>query len=319
MCTSVRFCDSEGNLFFGRNLDWSGSYGEKVIVTPRGYKTSWAFNNAIDDAQGDVRPAVIGMGIVEAGKPLYFDCANEYGLGIAGLNFPGFAEYEKAPIEDRTNVASYEFPYWACAHFKTVDEVEAGIKDLALVGLEIGGFPPSFLHWIIVDKDKALVVEYMADGLHVYHNDIDVLANQPTFPWHLENVRNYINVTSDVPEDTHWDKHELSAYSSGFGMLGLPGAFNSPSRFIRASYLNSHYPVQDSERGNVDRLFHILLGVSMVDGAAKMKSGPFEKTIYTCGYYQKTKTYYYNNYEDLSIKQVSLADYDLDSEALVLA
>lgn len=28
MCTAVRFIDGEDNMFFGRNLDWSFSYGE---------------------------------------------------------------------------------------------------------------------------------------------------------------------------------------------------------------------------------------------------------------------------------------------------
>ena len=38
MCTGVRFSDNEGNMYFGRNLDWSFSYGETILVTPRGYQ-----------------------------------------------------------------------------------------------------------------------------------------------------------------------------------------------------------------------------------------------------------------------------------------
>ena len=38
MCTGVRFSDNEGNMYFGRNLDWSFSYGETILVTPRGYR-----------------------------------------------------------------------------------------------------------------------------------------------------------------------------------------------------------------------------------------------------------------------------------------
>ena len=32
MCTGVRFSDDEGNMYFGRNLDWSFSYGETILV-----------------------------------------------------------------------------------------------------------------------------------------------------------------------------------------------------------------------------------------------------------------------------------------------
>ena len=85
MCTGVRFSDDEGNTYFGRNLDWSFSYGETILVTPRGYHYDTVFG-----AGGKAKPnAVIGVGVVMADRPMYFDCANEHGLAIAGLNFPG--------------------------------------------------------------------------------------------------------------------------------------------------------------------------------------------------------------------------------------
>ena len=43
MCTGVRFSDDEGNTYFGRNLDWSFSYGETILVTPRGYRYDYAY------------------------------------------------------------------------------------------------------------------------------------------------------------------------------------------------------------------------------------------------------------------------------------
>ncbi|MBQ3436624.1 linear amide C-N hydrolase, partial [Candidatus Saccharibacteria bacterium] len=87
MCTGVRFSDGNGNMYFGRNLDWSTGYGQKVVITPRGYKYKSAFLGEMEKS-----PAIIGMGIIAEGVPLYFDCANEHGLAIAGLNFPGYAD-----------------------------------------------------------------------------------------------------------------------------------------------------------------------------------------------------------------------------------
>ncbi len=87
MCTGVRFSDAEGNMYFGRNLDWSFSCGETILVTPRAYKYDYVFG-----AEAKAEPnAVIGVGVVMADKPMYFNCANENGLAIAGLNFPGYA------------------------------------------------------------------------------------------------------------------------------------------------------------------------------------------------------------------------------------
>ena len=67
MCTGVRFSDDEGNMYFGRNLDWSFSYGETILVTPRGYQYDYVYG-----AEGKSEPnAVIGVGVVMVDRPMY--------------------------------------------------------------------------------------------------------------------------------------------------------------------------------------------------------------------------------------------------------
>ena len=314
MCTGVRFSDDAGNMYFGRNLDWSVGYGEKVVVTPRGYKYKSAFLGEMANS-----PALIGMGIVAENTPLYFDCANEHGLAIAGLNFPGYAKYADAPVEGKTNVAAYEFPLWVALNFKTVDEAEKALKDVVIVAKPINDqYPVSQLHWLIGDAKRSIVVEYTTNGMEIYENDVDVLTNQPGYGWHKENLRNYMNLGSKMPEEVKWNRAEMKPFGSGSLMRGLPGGFYSTDRFIRVAYLNTHYPVQDSEADNVSRLFHTLAGVAMIDGGAAMADGAFEKTIYTGGYSAATQTYYYNTYEDFTIKSVAMKDYELDSGELIV-
>ena len=64
MCTGVRFSDEEGNMYFGRNLDWTQGYGERVVATPPAAKVPAAFDRPDDPETGH---AVIGMGIVVEG------------------------------------------------------------------------------------------------------------------------------------------------------------------------------------------------------------------------------------------------------------
>ena len=312
MCTGVRFNDDKGTMYFGRNLDWSTGYGQKIVVTPRNYHYHSAF-------LGDMKPkyALIGMGIVEENTPLYFDCGNEAGLAIAGLNFPGYAQYESDAVDGKTNIAAYEFPLWVAMNFATVDEVEAALKDVAIVAKPINDkYPVSLLHWIIGDAKRSIVVEYTASGLQIFHNDVDVLTNQPGYTWHQENLRNYLNLSSPQPEKVTWGKAEMTAFGSGSLMRGLPGDYYSPSRFVRVAYLNTHYPIKSTEEENVARLFHTLTGVAMIDGAAAMNSGDFEKTVYTGGYSAATKTYYWNTYEDPAIQHATLTNYDIDGDKL---
>ena len=312
MCTGVRFSDDKGNMYFGRNLDWSVGYGQKIVVTPKGYNYKSAF-------LGEMKPkyALIGMAIVEENVPLYFDCGNEAGLAIAGLNFPGYAQYEKAEVDGKTNVSAYEFPLWVAMNFATVDEAEKALRDVAIVDKPINDkYPSSLLHWIIGDAKRSIVVEYTEKGMEIFENDVDVLTNQPGYGWHKENLRNYMNLASPQPERVRWGKAELTAFGSGSLMRGLPGDYYSPSRFVRVAYLNTRYPVKSTEEENVARLFHTLTGVAMIDGAAAMASGDFEKTVYTGGYSAATKTYYWNTYEDPAIQKAALADYNIDGAEL---
>ena len=124
MCTGVRFADAAGNLYFGRNLDWCESYGEGVVITPRGASIPTQFLGSLSPEH-----ACVGMGIVVGGVPCYFDCANEAGLAIAGLNFPGYAQFAEAPEKGAVNVAAYEFPLWVAASFSTVAEVRKALED----------------------------------------------------------------------------------------------------------------------------------------------------------------------------------------------
>ena len=314
MCTGVRFSDGNGNMYFGRNLDWSTPYGQKVVITPREYKYKSAFLGEMANS-----PALIGMGIVAENTPLYFDCANEHGLAIAGLNFPGYAAYAPTPVEGKTNVAAYEFPLWVALNFKTVAELEKALKTVVIVAKPINEqYPVSQLHWIIGDKERSIVVEYTARGMEIFENDVDVLTNQPGYEWYKENLRNYMNLFPQMPKEVKWGKAKMVAFGSGSLMRGIPGGFYSTDRFVRVAYLNTHYPMQTDEATNVSRLFHTLTGVAMIDGGAQMGDGAYEKTIYTGGYSTLSQTYYYSTYEDPAIKSVALKDHKLDSTEIIV-
>lgn len=313
MCTGIRFTDGKDNMYFGRNLDWSCGYGQRVVLTPTGWDPNSPFG-----AVESVQHPIYGMGIVAENTPLYFDCANDVGLAVAGLNFPGYAQYEEDAIAGKTNVCAWEFPLWVATSFRTVDEVETALANVAIVNRPINEqFPCSLLHWIIGDAQRSIVVEYMADGMHVYHDGFDVLTNQPTFAYHAENVRSYIACSPQMVPETTWRTAKLTPYGTGSAMRGLPGDCYSPSRFVRVAYHNAFYPQKDTEADNISRLFHTLGAVAMVDGASKMADGAYEITVYTGGVSTRTNTYYWNTYDDPAIRSVALGDYDMEGSSLI--
>ena len=231
---------------------------------------------------------------------------------------PGYAKYETDAVDGKTNVAAYEFPLWITLNFTSVEEVEKALKNVAIVAKPVNDqFPVSELHWIIGDAKKSIVVEYTDKGMEIFENHVDILTNQPGYDWHEENLRNYMNLFPQMPKEVKWQKQTMKPFGSGSLLRGLPGGFYSTDRFVRVAYFNTHYPPKTTEEGNVSRLFHTLASVAMIDGGAAMADGAFEKTIYTGGYSARTKTYYYNTYEDPAIVAVPMSDFDLDSNELI--
>ena len=71
MCTAISF-NSGCNCYFGRNLDYEHSFGEKICITPRNY--CFNFSNGLSVSESY---AIIGMALPLDDYPLYFDATNE--------------------------------------------------------------------------------------------------------------------------------------------------------------------------------------------------------------------------------------------------
>ena len=309
MCTGIRFTDAEGAMYFGRNLDWTQGYGERVVATPPAATIPPAFERDGDPAVGHT---VVGMGIVVAGIPLYLDCGNDAGLAVAGLNFPHSARYAAEPRQGSVNVAAYEFPFWIARTFSSLDEVRAALASVTVVAKPVNEhLPVANLHWLIGDATGSIVVECMEEGMRVWENDADVLTNEPDFGWQRTNLCNYLTLTDEDPDAAAWGAMKLAPFGSGLGMQGIPGDYSGPSRFVKAAFVNSHYPAQTGEAANVTRLFRTLGSVAVPEGAAKMADGSHEKTLYTSCFSPATMTYYHATYDDPRIRSYPIASVDL--------
>lgn len=314
MCTSIRFTSDEHAMFWGRNYDWNVSYGETPLVMPKGYRLTRAFG---DDYSSQY--ACVGMSIEYEGYPLYFNCGNDAGLAVGGLNFAGYASFEKEPVSGKTNVAAYEIPAWIGATFATVDEVEEALRNVAIVGKSISpSLGVAMLHWHIADAKRSIVVEYQEDGMHIYHDRVDVLTNQPPFSWHEENLRNYLCCNGNWPDDAEWRTQTLAPFGTSAAMHGIPGDASPTSRFVKAAFVNAFHPQKSSEHDNVMRMFHTLGSVAFVEGIAKKADGSSEITIFSDCFSTATNTYYFNTYDDPALRSYCLKDYaDTNPSSLI--
>ena len=302
MCTGIYFKDDNNNLYVGRNLDIPGDYHEHPIIMPKGYKINYRYLPTQTASY-----AVIGMGVNIDDYPLFFDSMNENGLSIMGLEFTGKNFYSSYEKNDVINLASFELPLYLLQNCQSINDVKDLVLKINITNINFNEhLTTQALHWMISDDKSSVVLESTISGIHLYNNDVGVLTNSPEFPWHIENLNNYINLVPQERKTTMWGKHKLTADFIGSGSLGLPGDTSSPARFVKAAYINTHYPIQQNEHSNVARLFNTLKAVSRPLGTVKLSNGELDRTVYSCCYSSKTKTYYYNFVNDYEVKLISL-------------
>lgn len=308
MCTAITYKTKD--TYFGRTLDLEHCYREEVVITPRNFP--FAFRNG---GIMDSHYAIIGMATVAEGYPLYYEAANEHGLAMAGLNFPGNAHYFEA-MPGKDNIAPFEFVPWILTQCKSLTEAREKLHTINLCNLHFSEeLPLSPLHWMIADTEAAIVVESVAEGLKIYENPVGVLTNNPPFPYHMTHLTDYLNLTREEPENRSGIP-QLVPYSKGMGALGLPGDLSSASRFVRAAFVKSNSVSGDGEEESIGQFFHILGSVAQQRGCAQIPDGRYEITRYTSCINLDQGIYYYTTYENPGLSAASFRGCDLNAGEL---
>lgn len=310
MCTAVTYKTKDH--YFGRTLDYDISYHETVAVTPR--KFPFHFRKA---GKLETHYAMIGMASMAGDYPLYYDATNEKGLSMAGLNFPGNADY-KSEIRNKDNVAPFEFIPWILGQCGTVSEARELLARLNLVEINFSDeLPLAMLHWIISDGEESVTVESVKEGLKVYDNPVGVLTNNPPFDYQMFNLNNYMSLSRNEPTDNFSKDLKLSAYCRGMGALGMPGDLSSMSRFVRASFTKLNSVSGDLESESISQFFHILGSVTQQRGCVYLGAGKYEITMYTSCCNTDRGIYYYTSYENSQITGVDMHKEDLNGVRIV--
>lgn len=310
MCTAVSV--NLGCNYFGRNLDFEYSFGERVVITPRNYK--FYFTNGENIT---THYSMIGMAIVNKGYPLYFDATNECGLSIAGLSFPEYAKYNTIKNE-MVNIASFELiPYILCK-CKDISQVRDLLKNVNITSEQAdGNLKPTPLHWMISDKNMSIVLEQTKYGLKVYDNKTGVLTNSPSFDVHMINLSNHMYVSSAKIKNNITSDMNFEVYSKGMGGIGIPGDMSSMSRFVRAVFVKCNSYVSDNEYENLCQFFHILYSVYQYKGCVVTKDG-YEMTHYTSCCNTDKGVYYYTTYFNRNINSIDMHKENLDAEDVII-
>ena len=265
------------------------------------------------------------VGTVAFGNPRLLDGVNEAGLAAGTFFFPTFAEYATVTPDNQSKALSpADFPNWLLTQFGSVDEVRKAVESGAVVITPTvldgwGPVAPPF-HYVVYDKTGAsLVIEPVGGTLKVHDNPLGTLTNSPSFDWHMTNLRNYIALNPrDVPP-VKIDGETFKALGQGTGMLGLPGDFTPPSRFIRAAVFSATAMPADNAGKGIDQVFHILNNFDIPVGVSRdVVNGVVysDYTQMTVARDPQGQRYFYKTYDDQTIRMVDLKALDLNAKTI---
>lgn len=311
MCTCISLTTKDH--YFGRNMDIEYYFNEKVVITPKNYLFTLKADKSFK-----TKYAMIGMATVVNNYPLYVEATNEKGLSIAGLQFPDNAYYDEIK-EDKINLTPFEFIPWILGNFASVEELSDSLSEINLVNIPFSNDIPLVpLHFMICDKKHCLVLEQTKEGLKVYYNTIGVMTNNPPFSYHLTNINNYLNLTSNICKNHFSNQIKLDPYGLGFGAIGLPGDNSPSSRFVRAAFNKLNAVCEADEESSVSQFFHILDTVLVVKGTTMTKDKKWNVTTYTCCMNVDKGIYYYKTYDNNQITAISMNEYNKNSPCITV-
>lgn len=322
-CTFITLTGADGSVVASRTMEWGAfDLSPEMTFVPAGTAFSaMTMPDGQDGAEWASKYNVVGVTLL--GQMLFGDGVNSEGLNVSLLYLPGFAEYQAyEPDKASASLAPVDVSGFLLSQFATVAEVREAIKNVLVVPVvtpELGEAAP--VHFSVTDKSgDQIVIEYVDGALSVYDKTLGVLTNSPPYDWHINNARNYVNMRADAWPSRDINGIDIAPMGYGSGLIGLPGDFTPPSRFIRAlAWTQTARPTEGGE-DTVHESIRILSNFVLPREAVDKKMNPAELEVLKYGGTQYTVSYdlqnlkvYFQTSDNPSVRSVDMSTFDFDA------
>ena len=305
-CTAVNVVAKDGSVVAGRTMEWAFDMKWQLTVNPKGSPIALTAPSPMRLLTTNLSSKYAFVGIspgILPGPPAYLEGQNEAGLAISGNFLPGFTEYQAVSPQDKNYVSILNLGSFILGMFGTVKDLRNELPKYKVWfdPSEVKGLPtPPWLHFVLSDRSgDSIVIEFVKGQMVMHNNLAGVLTNAPTNDWHLNNVRNYLSLTSTATSSVSVGKTNVTELGQGGGLIGLPADYTPPSRFVRVAYLKQ-FAYQPSNSIDAMALTgHILDNVDIPMGVTRSTDGKQVFSDYT----------QWVNLKDLKNNRMKIANY----------
>ncbi len=317
-CTGITLKSTDGAVVFGRTMEW-GSFDlhSRLVVVPRGHEYQSELPDGKHGLTWKTKHGAVGVDVVK--KDLIADGMNEMGLCVNVLYHPGYAEYAAFdPALAAKTLGSLDVCQYLLTTCATTDEARAAISAVRIVGVvepAIGLAPPIHL-FVTEPSGKAIVIEFTAGEVKFHDAPLGIITNAPNYDWHTTNLRNFVNLSPIALPTKKIEDINFAPLGAGSGMIGLPGDYTPPSRFVRAVAFSKTARPTATGTETMYELFRILDSFNVPLGSAEGEEsktqldGLRSSTCWTTGYDTKNLVMQYHTQHNRRIRQVDLKKID---------
>lgn len=321
-CTVFSMKAKDGTITIARSMEFGVDLKYDLITVPRNHPyispspvsrrgLSWSTRN------GYVAVAAMGM---EYGVS---DGMNEKGLCVSGLWYESDMQYQDvAPADSGIALAQIMYADWVLGSFTTVGEVKAATRQVKVFMYTDPDKmkAPVTLHFIVYDaQGGCIVVEYDNGQCNIYDNPLGIMTNSPSLPWHYTNLRQYLGIEVANPIPVKFGGFTFSPTGHGDGMIGLPGDYSPPSRFVRLAMFEKFADRQPDALSNLNLCQHVIntftipFGV-IVDRDASGRTVSSESTQWVTFRDATNRVFYFKTYDNPDLRRVDLKKMDFGAK-----
>lgn len=310
-CTGISLTAADGSYIQARTIEWAyGPLKSEYVIIPRGEELQSYTPTGANGLRFKARYGVVGLAVVE--REFIAEGINEVGLSAGLFFFPRYGSYEAYDSAyDAHTLADLQVVQWLLTQCATIDEVKSAVERVRIVGLE----KTAVVHWRIGDPAGRQVVMEIVDGkVCFYDNRVGVLTNAPGYEWQVANLENYVNLRPGSAANLTLGEVTLEPLGGSSAMLGLPGDFTPPSRFVRAAFFRNTAPRRATGIETVLQAFHLLNNFDVPIAIENPSDSTLPSaTQWTSAIDLTSRTVYYKTAYNSAIRSIALANIDFDN------
>lgn len=317
-CTSFQVKAKDNSVIIARTMEFPVDTKSVIWVIPRGENYTSISDKGIKGLSWKNKYAFIAVDGFNLSTS-YVEGMNEKGLSVGALMYNG-AKYQDQTTDKFVTYA--DLIGWLLGNFSTVKEAKSELPKIKVIDKNIKEVSGSLgLHFAIHDASgQAIVVEFIDGEQKIYDNKVGVMTNRPDFNWQLTNLRNYINLASSDKEPRKVNGLTIEPTGVGSGMLGIPGDWTPPSRFVRIAYSVDAALTPKNSLDAVNLAEHLMNIVDIPKGVIK------EKVKYVFTTYGNTQwsvikdlsnnVMYFRTYDNMTLRKIDLNSFNIEHGAL---